>query len=147
MKKILTICAIIFATALAFTSCAKECYECQYPGQDQDGDGFPDNNGENGNNSGDYTTSYYYITEYSSFEKIDVDVDGYCDGFGLETWTIVTVFDENDDPYTVVYTKSLDENQFNFDKVYWASIRSLDNYYSCNWSANFNLPAEELIGW
>lgn len=151
MKKILTICAIIFATALAFTSCAKECFECQYPGQDQDGDGYPDNNGENGNDDG-YNSYYYYVTKASSFQTVEVDIDGYCDGIGTEIWTVVTVFSdpiENTGQYSVVVQHKVTNDQFNFDgnAYYQTSIGSLDAYYACNWSGTFDLPYDELLSW
>lgn len=151
MKKIITICAIIFATALAFTSCAKECFECQYPGQDQDGDGYPDQGDGTNNETG---FGYYYITEASSFQSIEVDIssDGYCDGWGTETWTIVTLYSDpvnNTGSYKFTVTHKVDKSNFNFSNgtFYSTDLGSLDVYYNCTWSGPFDPTDGELFGW
>lgn len=161
MKKITLILTVAIATLFMATGCQKTCYdqygyemECPPPGSDCGcGDNGSNNNGtgDNGNYNNSY---YYYITRASSFELVEVDVsdDGQCDGLGTETWTIVTVFEdpiENIGPYTVVVPHMVTENQFNFnnDSFYQTSIRSLDQYYNCNWSGSFDLPYDELLSW
>jgi hypothetical protein len=165
MKKITLLLSVAIATLFMATGCQKTCYDqngyetqCPPPGSDcgcndQNGDGYPDDD-TNNNNNGGYGTSYYYITEASSFESIDVDVseDGQCDGDGTETWTIVTVFEdpiENIGQYSVVVPYHITESQFNFsnDSFYQTTIRSLDQYYNCNWSGSFDLPYDELLSW
>ncbi len=155
MKKITLLLSVAIATLLMATGCQKTCYECQYPGQDQDGDGFPDTpdngeNGDNGNNGG-YGITTYYITPLSSFETIEVDVDGYCDGYGTETWTVVKVFETefSEGGYFVVYTSHLTESQFNFSnrEYYYASVGTLDNIWSCGWNTIFDPPQDELKEW
>jgi len=165
MKKVILIFAVAIATMATFSSCQKEYMCTDQNGQvyDCDANGNPTGSDCGCTDSGDGTFGddgwggeygKYYLTKASSFEAVEVDISGACDGKGTETWTMVTLFSdpyENTGPYTVVYTTLITREQFGFsndtNRFFSTSLRDLDNFYSCAWDVNFDLPFTELLSW